>query len=306
MRSTDFGTMRYTYAYEHLTTTDGSSYNSSADKKGESPKPRHSLGREYGSWSTRNSSKGALLRETLECLRFLAQGHNLDDLRESVLSKDLLHKRARESRVRCWRSLTWRYLWPPNNPVARALASMAGNPRLRLLLRGAIYYHFCLADRAAYDVATDLLWGLKNSGRREIRGSDIERYFLESRDRHPEVNQWAPSTRRKPAVSISFALRDFGRLEGKARKRLVPPPLPTELLLYVTRFHKDEGCSSREILFSHDFRIWGSSPEDVAAALRQEASRGFLRFEWSGNTVVLDIGGERFNAYAQRLGREIS
>jgi len=262
--------------------------------------------RESGSWSTRNSSKGALISETIKCLHFLAAGHTFGELRKAVLSDDFLHKRTRESREKCWHSLTWRYFWPLGNPVARALVSLTRNSRLSLVLKGAIYFHFCLSDRATYDVATDLLWRLQSLGRREVSVSDIERYFMESSVLHPEVSHWAPSTRRKLANSIAAALRDFGRLEGKVRKRLVQPPMPNELLLYVARFLKDEGCSSREILSSFDFRLWGRSREDVAAAFRQEASRGLLRFEWSGNTVVLDLGEETFDAYAQRLGGEIS
>jgi len=266
---------------------------------------RTELGRDLGPWSTRISSKGALLRETLECLRFLTNSNGLDRLRQAVMQEDLLHKRTRESRLRCWHSLTWRYLWPPGNPVARSLVALARNPGMDMILRGAIFYHHCLADHITYDVATGLLWRLEETGRREVSVADIEGYVVESMRIHPEVGKWAAATRRKVAHSISAALRDFGRLEGKVRKRLARPAIPSELLLYVAHFLRDEGRSAREILFSPDYRLWGQGPEELARAFRQEAARGTIRFEWTGNAVILDLGTGTFDAYAQRLGSQV-
>jgi hypothetical protein len=188
--------------------------------------------------------------------------------------------------------------------VARALTDLASNPRLAVVLRGALYYHHCLADRATYDVATSLLWRLQEAGRHEVTVADIERYLVAG-GVHPEVRNWAPATRRKVAHSISAALRDFGRLEGKVKKRLARPLLPTELLLYVARFLREEGRSARDILFSPDFRLWGRGPDDIAQGFRQEAARGTIRFEWTGNAVYLDLGDEGFSAYAERLGSQV-
>jgi hypothetical protein len=41
---------------------------------------RSFLGRELARWSSRNSSKGALLIESVKCLQFLAAGHLVDEL----------------------------------------------------------------------------------------------------------------------------------------------------------------------------------------------------------------------------------
>ncbi len=128
---------------------------------------------------------------------------------------------------------------------------------------------------------------------------------MESIRIHPEVGKWAAATRRKVAHSISAALRDFGRLEGKVRKRLARPALPQQLVLYVARFLRDEGHSAREILFSPDYRLWGKSPEEVARDFREEAGQGTIRFEWTGNAVVLDLRSESFDAYAQHLGSKV-
>jgi hypothetical protein len=241
----------------------------------------------------------------MECLRFLAKGHSLDELRSAVLDADLLKKRTYESRERCWHSLTWRYFWPPNNPVAQALTALAGGPGRSAVLRGAVFYHHCLADRATYDVTADLLWRMEVTGRVGVTVADIEGYLVASRPSHPEVRRWAPATRRKVAGSIASALRDFGRLGGKVKKRLAHPPMPVELVLYVARFLRDEGRSARAILFSPDYRLWGRTTEEVARDFREEAARGAIRFEWTGNAAVLDLGSETFDAYARRLGDEV-
>ncbi|MBI4491825.1 MAG: DUF1819 family protein [Chloroflexi bacterium] len=126
------------------------------------------LGRELQRWSARNLSKGALLLESVKCLQFLADGHSVAELHRAVQEQDLLGKRTWEARRTYWRLISWRYLTPPDNPVVAALAALADRGTDDPTLRGALYFHFCLADRLTFDVAADLLWTLQQQGR-EVR-----------------------------------------------------------------------------------------------------------------------------------------
>jgi hypothetical protein len=124
---------------------------------------RSPLGRELVRWSSRNSSKGALLLESVKCLQFLDAGHSLDALQQAIREKDLLGKRTREARRTYWRLISWRYLTPPESAVVSALAALSCRGADDPVLRGALYFHFCLADRLTFDMATDLLWTLPSN-----------------------------------------------------------------------------------------------------------------------------------------------
>jgi hypothetical protein len=138
---------------------------------------RSPLGRELARWSSRNSSKGALLLESVKCLQFLAAGHSVDELQQSIREKDLLGKRTREARRTYWLLISWRYLTPPDSSVISALAALSCRGADDPVLRGALYFHFCLADRLTFDVATDLLWSLQQRGRGIINAGEVEAYI---------------------------------------------------------------------------------------------------------------------------------
>jgi len=259
-------------------------------------------GRERARWSSRNSSKGALLLESVKCLQFLAAGHSVDKLQRAIQEQDLLGKRTWEARRRYWSLISWRYLTPPGSAVMRALVALSCRGADDPVLRGALYFHFCLSDRLTFDIATDLLWTLQQQGRDIINTAEVEAYIRAGVATHPEVDRWSSRTLSKLASSVLSALRDFGRLAGGVKKRLVQPLLPDELLVYVCKFLSAEGKTARGILEAPDFRLWGRTPQEVGVHLAKLSQSGTLRFEWGGDIAMLDLGEEPFDAYARRLG----
>ena len=266
---------------------------------------RSALGRELARWSARNSSKGALLLESVKSLQFLAMGHSLGELQRAIQEQDLLGKRTWEARRRYWSLISWRYLTPPESRVIAALVALSCRGADDAVLRGALYFHFCLADRLTFDVATDFLWALQQQGRAGTSAAEVEAYIRAGTATHPEVQNWSSRTLTKLASSILSALRDFGRFAGGVKKRLVQPPLPDDLFVYVCKFLAAEGKTAREILGAPDFRLWGHTSQEVGARLAQLHQRGGLRFEWGGDIALLDLGEEPFDAYARRLGQEV-
>ncbi len=265
---------------------------------------RSPLGRELMRWSSRNSSKGALLLESVKCLQFLAEGYSVDELQRAIREKDLLGKRTREARRRYWSLISWRYLTPSESAVVRALAALSCRGADDPVLRGALYFHFCLADRLTFEVATDFLWELQQRGRDILNAAEVEAYIRAGAATHPEVDGWSSRTLSKLASSVLSALRDFGRLAGGAKKHMVQPPMPDELLVYLCKFLAAEGKTARGILDAPDFRLWGRTPQEVGVRLATLSQSGTLRFEWSRDIAVLDLGEETFDAYARHLGQE--
>jgi hypothetical protein len=205
----------------------------------------------------------------MKCLQFLADGHSVDKLQQAIREQALLGKRTREARRTYWRLIFWRYLTPSESAVTRALAALlcreADDPALQCVL----YFHFCLADRLTFDVATDLLRTLQQQGRDIIITADVEAYIRAGAATHPEMDDWSSRTLSRLASSVLSALRDFGRLAGSAKKRLVQLPLPDELLVYVCKFLSAEGKTARGILEAPDFRLWGRTPHEVGVCVWQ-------------------------------------
>lgn len=252
------------------------------------PDTKDRLGRDAGPYSTRNSSKGALLAEAHLVLRALASGKPVGEVRTACLAGKLLRQAARETRRRIWQSLHWRFFaWAPPPWVLEALADASQSDVTSPRYVGVVYIHYARRDRLTFDFVTDKLWSLWKSGARNLRRGDVVDFLAESRNGQPA--KWRESTRLKLAGNVLSALRDFGLLTGVQKKTLQRPVVAPEVVLHLCRLLDAEGLRGRALLEARDWRLFLWDVHDTSQALSQLAQRGDIRFERSGRTVVLEV-----------------
>ena len=90
------------------------------------------------------------------------------------------------------------------------------------------------------------------------------------------------STRRKIAGNVLSALRNFGVLNGTARKKIEQPTLMSKAALDLCRLLYDKGLRGRRLTESSDWRLFLPTPEGVTAILAALARQGAIRFEQAG------------------------
>ena len=99
-------------------------------------------------YSSRNSSKGALLTESEIVFSYLAKNNcNLDSVRHAVIHDNILAKRTYQTRKRCWEVLHSRYF-------STKFANGYFNPIIAIYktnlsekMKGSVlYYHFATSD----------------------------------------------------------------------------------------------------------------------------------------------------------------
>ena len=247
-----------------------------------------SPGRDPGPYSTRNTSKGALLPETHLIFRALASGRSMEEIRSACLDGRMLRQPARETRHRIWEALHWRFFaWGPPPWVIADLAAAASAELTSPRFVGLVYMHYARRDRLAFDFVTDKVWTIWRSGARGVRRDDVLEFVADVL--RGQSRKWRESTRMKLAGNVLSALRDFGLLTGVQRKSLQRPVIPLEVVLHLCRLLDAEGLRGRTLLEARDWRLFLWNVPDTSRALAQLAQRGELRFERSGRTVVLDV-----------------
>jgi hypothetical protein len=246
------------------------------------------LGRDAGPYSTRNSSKGALLNEAHLVFRALESGGSLAEVRVGCLRGKLLRQSARETRHRIWEALHWRFFaWAPPPWVIADLAAAARGEVSSPRFIGLVYVHYARRDRLTFDFVSGEISPLWRGGAREVRRSDVMDFLAEAANGRSA--RWRESTRVKLAGNVLSALRDFGLLTGVQRKTLQRPVVAPEVVLHLCRLLDAEGLRGRTLLEARDWRLFLWDVQDTAQALSQLAQRGELGFERSGRTVVLDV-----------------
>ena len=188
------------------------------------------------SYSSLNSSKGALLTEAKILFSYLAEDNELDSARQAVLHDNIFAKKAYQTRKKCWAVLHARYFPGRESTVAyHPIVALFQAQASETMKRGVLYYHFALSDLVSYEATVELIYKLYRSGLKNIAPRDIHTFLDLKAIAHPEINTWSPQTRSSLVSHYLSAIRDFGILEGKAHKKIHRPTvvviLPVEGLV---------------------------------------------------------------------------
>ncbi len=248
--------------------------------------------RDLGLYSSRNTSKGALIEEAAQLLGPLSAESSFHDIRREALEGTLLRQRARTTRQTIWRRLHYRLFshgvhWVIED-LKKALQTGHHSPEFVSL----VYLHYALRDRLTFDFVTEVVWQHWTSGIQTVNRDDLLSYLDQAAETQDQIRKWSESSRRKLAASILTALRDFGVLKGTRGKRIIRPQLPTPTAEHLLRILTIEGLRGSEVLFDRTWRLFLLSPDDVAHVLSQLAQTQHIQFERAGSTVVLETPAE--------------
>lgn len=245
--------------------------------------------REQGEYSSRNTSKGALLHEAHAVFSAVRDGLSADCVREAILQSRLFQKTSFETRRKIWNLLDHRYFAPRSEwivkSLARASAAGAHSPDFASLA----YLYFALRDAVTFDFVVEPVWESWQTRTRAIGRSEFAKFLEAAAVHHPSVRRWRETTRSRLSASTLAALRDFGLLRGQQSKQIQRPPATLETAYHLLAILVAEGNEGRSILEATDWRLFLWSESDVADALGKMAQNGWVRFERGGRTVILEM-----------------
>jgi hypothetical protein len=246
--------------------------------------------RDVGEFSSRNTSKGALLNEAFLLFKAMREkSSTVADLRESALRGQAFPRASFENRQRIWDCIHYRYFAPGIAWVSAGLAtatmSGVGSPDFASLA----YLYFSLRDHLTFALVTEVLWERWRTRSLAISVADVLEFLDGESKNHPAIKKWSPSTRTKVAQSTLAALRDFGVLNGIYSKQIQRPAVAPETVFHLLCVLFAEGRHGRAVIEARDWRLFLWSEDDAAKALAELAQRRWIRFERGGRTVILEL-----------------
>lgn len=108
---------------------------------------------------------------------------------------------------------------------------------------------------------------------------------------------WTPTIQRKVSRAMLAGLRDFGILEGKAKKRLAAPHLPLPALCLIAFTLHSLGASGRGLLEHDDWRPFLLDERSVERSLLEADQRRWLSFQAAGRISRVEFPTEDFKEY---------
>ena len=245
--------------------------------------------RDLGTYSSRNSSKGALIPETYAIFKETRDGTDVFKLREQVLVENCLHKRSFETRRKIWNAIFHRYLSIAPNWVGRSLSISASSGIASPEFLSLAYLHFSLRDRLIFDFITESVWSNWMNQMTYVDRGDVLRFFEERSKTNPQMKRWRDTTRKKLAGNVLSSMRDFGILRGSQKKYIQRTPIAAETVYHLLCILIAEGKKGRSIIEAPDWRLFLWDEHEISDALLDLSQKRWIEFEKVGKTTMLKI-----------------
>lgn len=233
------------------------------------------------------AGKGAYLPETKTVLEQIAAGRSIDDVRDAVTDGDLLDKRTLQSRENYWKEIFRRYISERDPEHVATLAQMVARCPNTTAVDLILFYEYCQVDALLYDLTTQCTYELYQDARTAIDKLDIAAWFKEHAESHPEIEQWAPSTRGRLISSYLSHIRDFGLVKGVRTKEFYNFYVPREAFVYALYHQKDRGLHNTQLIEARDWRLFLMTEREVIFMLEDAARGGFVHFRRAGDIFDL-------------------
>jgi len=260
------------------------------------PKRKLATGHVEDAYNSRLQKGGALL-EDMRLLVRRWQNTGTNGQQAIVVAENVLGK---HTRARAADTLRYAFLLRFINgrpPQAWEIVRALEDRDLPVeVLRPVYYWITARNERLLYNfVCTELLHRSK-SHTQSIKTDEVGNWI--AAQLMPRGKLWSHTVTTKVAQGMLAALRDFGILEGKVKKRIAPVYMPVESFAYIAFALHQEGASGPHLVQHHDWLLFLFSPPVVEHMFLEADRHGLLRFQAAGKIVRIDFPAHNFEEMA--------
>jgi hypothetical protein len=252
-------------------------------------------------YSSKIIKAGALLADTKTLLAHwntsVAAQVNLDRLRrENVFGK------VSRSRVKDVLSI-FRQRVLGEESVTKALVVLAQKRLPAATLDRILYFHAAQADRLLHDTVTEILLPLQARGITHIDVREIQRPLKKWAEAGKTSGKWSDPTIIRIAQGLLSTLRDFGVLQGAAKKRIAPAYLPISAFAYLAFYFKQRQPSGAKLVDLPDWMLFFLPREGVERFLFEAHQHKLLEYHAAGSVTRLTFPANTLEEYAHVIAQ---
>ncbi|KXB00420.1 hypothetical protein AKJ40_01345 [candidate division MSBL1 archaeon SCGC-AAA259M10] len=240
---------------------------------------------------------GSLIPESKKILKLYDKLRDVEEVREVLYKENPLSRESEGAIDKILFITRKRYLNDDPGPLIEVIKSDLNEQ----ITNAILFYHLAKTDNLVYDLTTELLYNLHEEGTLVVNKKDVEDFLKKKEEKHPEISEWAITTRNKLIRHFLAAVKDFGLLEGSKRKKFSSYHLPSESFFYIfyRKFYDDETIS--EILSSKDWNLFFLDEEEIKAILNEGNRKRYIRFEESGNIRSVNPRFDSLEEYVNEI-----
>ena len=164
-----------------------------------------------------------------------------------------------------------------------------------------LLWHLCYRELLLADFLETWLYERKIGGVLRVKADDVGEYLMALRSRGLLEAEWSRNTINRMASGLPAYAADFGLLEGRVVREIIPFHLPESAFLYVLYAMADEGLSARRMIDDRRWRRFLMSSDDVEHQLLRLHQLQRLSYHTAGSAIDLELPLTSLSAYADSL-----
>jgi Putative inner membrane protein (DUF1819) len=246
----------------------------------------------YWPYTTRLQKGGALLEETRALVRVWSDTP-AEELREKIVETNLLNKQTRARMADVYRrTFLPRFIQGPIPNAWKLVRPLEDANAPLSIVRPVYYWISAKAERMLSDFCREYILPRAAIVRAGIGTEEVVSWL------RSKGCTWSPTVAKKVARGLLAALRDFGILEGRGKKRLASFSLPVAAFAYLALCLRATGAVSHLLVRHPDWELFLLRPADVEHFFLLAHQDRLLEYHAAGTTVSISFPTESLNEYA--------
>ncbi|HUY31330.1 MAG TPA: BrxA family protein [Pirellulales bacterium] len=244
---------------------------------------------------------GALLADTKTLLAHWDVAASVKENMDRIRRENLFGKASR-SRVEDVLAI-FRQRILGETSVTKALVVLVRKRLAAAALDRILYFHAARSDRLLRDTVSEILIPLQARGISEIDTLEIQRPLKKWVAAGMTSGDWSEPTIRRIAQGLLSTLRDFGVLQGAAKKRIGPAYLPLAAFAYVAFHLKQHQPSGARLVELPDWKLFFLPREGVERFLFEAHQHNLLEYHVAGSVSRLTFPADTLQEYAHVIAQ---
>lgn len=241
-------------------------------------------------YTTRLQKAGAAIEDTRILLRHWNDEIPKEKLTEKLITENVLGKASRmRTKDVINRIFIPRFVQGEPKNAWKYLQTLEIGGTDGTTMAALLYYHTARSERILYDFMVVEVYPRFKIGHSEIGVEDAVHYISETVVQEKSGGGWTDTVSLKVARGMLAALRDFGILEGKVKKRIASVFLPSPAFAIIAFILSQQLKSADKIIRCDDWKLYFLSPEAVERKLLEAHQLGYLNYKVAGDIKRIDF-----------------
>lgn len=253
-------------------------------------------------YTTRLQKGGALLDDMRLLVRSWDQKTPSDDRKREVVLKNPLNKQTRTRAADIYRRTFSPRFLKGDPPEAWKIVRPLEDRDFSLGILKPIYYWITArSEPLIYDFVREEILARSKSPDKSIRISETVIWLKQKLSQ--QAQSWSETVSLKVARGLLASIRDFGILEGEAKKRLAPVYLPLESFAYLAFTLYGLGQSGEGLVNHKDWQLFLLRPSMVEKLFLEAHQHRLLDYQAAGKIHRIEFFAQNSEEMADVIHR---